>query len=84
MGVDFNRGISEIDEAQVLVKRQLLSVSERLFLLADYTKFGEKSLFKLCDISRIDYLITDNKVPINTIREINNRGIKAIVSEEKQ
>ncbi|WP_235162503.1 MULTISPECIES: DeoR/GlpR family DNA-binding transcription regulator [Sediminibacillus] len=82
LGVDFKRGVSEIHEDQALVKKQLISISEELFLLADYSKFGEKSLFRLCDITEADYLITDNKVPINTIRELNNLGVTGIVGEK--
>lgn len=82
LGVDHKRGISEIHEDQAMVKKQLLSISEKKFLLADYSKFGEKSLFRLCNLDTINYLITDNKVSINTIRELNNIGIKAIIGEK--
>ncbi|SDK01105.1 DeoR/GlpR family DNA-binding transcription regulator [Sediminibacillus albus] len=84
LGVDFKRGVSEIHEDQALVKKQLISISEKLFLLADHSKFGEKSLFRLCDVSQADYLITDNKVSINTIRELNNLGINGIVAEKSE
>ncbi|MFZ4452838.1 DeoR/GlpR family DNA-binding transcription regulator [Salibacterium aidingense] len=82
LGVDIDRGISEMHEDQALVKKQLLSISEKLFLLADYSKFGEKSLFRLCNLSILDYLITDNKVSMNSIREINKHGINIVVGEE--
>ncbi|MDC3424400.1 DeoR/GlpR family DNA-binding transcription regulator [Aquibacillus sp. 3ASR75-11] len=82
MGVDLKRGISEIHEAQALVKKQLLSISEKLFLLADNSKFGQKSLFRLCDVKEVDYLITDNKVSINQIRDFNNIGIKVLVGDK--
>lgn len=82
LGVDYNRGISEIHEDQAMVKKQLLSIAEKKFLLTDHSKFGEKSLFRLCDLSMIDYLITDNKVSINMIRELNSIGIKAIIGEK--
>lgn len=82
MGVDLNRGLSEIHEAQALVKNQLLNISDKLYLLADHSKFGEKSLIRLCDINVVDYLITDNRVPIGKIRELNNIGIKALVGDK--
>ncbi|WP_085522987.1 DeoR/GlpR family DNA-binding transcription regulator [Tuberibacillus sp. Marseille-P3662] len=81
-GVDFKRGISEIHEAQALVKKQLFSISERLFLLADNSKFGEKSLFRLCNLQDINYLITDNKVSINKVRELNDLGVKALIADK--
>ncbi|MFC7062201.1 DeoR/GlpR family DNA-binding transcription regulator [Halobacillus seohaensis] len=82
LGVDLTRGVSEIHEDQALVKKQILSISDQLFLLVDHSKFGEKSLFRLCDLSIIDYLITDNKVSINTINELNKKGTRTIVGEK--
>lgn len=82
MGVDIKRGVSEIHEAQALLKKQLIDISEQLFLLADYSKFGVKSLIGLCDLYDVDYLITDNKVSIEKIKELNNLGIKAHIGEE--
>ncbi len=81
MGVDLTRGISEIHEAQALVKKQLLGISESHYLLADHSKFGEKSLIRLCDLKDIQYLITDNKVSIEKLNELKKRGIKAVVGD---
>ncbi|MFD2706045.1 DeoR/GlpR family DNA-binding transcription regulator [Salibacterium lacus] len=82
LGVDIQRGVSEMHEDQALVKKQLISISENLYLLADSSKFGEKSLFRLCDVSILDYLITDNKVSMNSIREVNKSGVSIIVGDE--
>ncbi len=82
LGVDFKRGISEIHEDQASVKKQLLSISEKLILLVDHSKFGQKSLIRLCDLTAVDYLITDNRVSINTIKELNVQGIRAIIGEQ--
>lgn len=82
MGVDFVRGVSEIHEAQAEMKKQIFNISEALYLLVDHSKFGEKSLIRLCDLKNIHYLITDNKVSIDKIRELNKIGIKVFVAEE--
>ncbi|SFL48422.1 DeoR/GlpR family DNA-binding transcription regulator [Salibacterium qingdaonense] len=82
LGVDIQRGVSEMHEDQALVKKQLISISENLYLLADSSKFGEKSLFRLCDVSILDYLITDNKVSMNSIRDVNKSGVSIIVGDE--
>ncbi|WP_404331842.1 DeoR/GlpR family DNA-binding transcription regulator [Mesobacillus maritimus] len=82
MGVDFVRGVSEIHEAQALVKKQIFAISEKLYLLADHSKFGEKSLVRLCGLGDIDNLVTDKKVSIDKIRELNQLGIKVFVAEE--
>jgi DeoR family transcriptional regulator, fructose operon transcriptional repressor len=82
MGVDFGRGISEAHEAQALVKKQIIDISEKLYLLADNSKFGEKSLVRLCRLEDIDYLVTDKNVSIDKVRELNKLGVKVFVAEE--
>jgi DeoR family transcriptional regulator, fructose operon transcriptional repressor len=81
MGVDVNRGISEIHEQQALVKKQLFSISEEKYLLADHSKFGQKSLIKLCNLQDIDVLITDKKVPIERVGELKRKGVQMIIAD---
>lgn len=82
-GINLERGISEIHEEQALVKRVLISISDQLILIADHSKFGVKSLFRLCNITDIDCLITDNKVALEEIREINKMGIETYIANDK-
>lgn len=80
-GVDVRRGVSEMHEDQALVKKQLLNISEQRFLLSDWSKFGQKSLFRLCSLADVDYLITDNKVSMDKIRTYKNHGVEVLVGE---
>lgn len=81
-GVDFKRGVSEIHEQQASIKKQIISITDELFLLVDHSKFSEKSLISICDLKDVDYVITDNKVPIETINKLNNLGIKTYIGKE--
>lgn len=81
-GVDFKRGVSEIHEPQASMKKQIISISDELYLLVDHSKFNEKSLIGICDIQDVDYIITDNKVPIETINKLNNIGIQTFIGKE--
>ncbi|MDH2998298.1 DeoR family transcriptional regulator [Pasteurellaceae bacterium LFhippo2] len=51
--------IWESNEMNAVFKRKMLSVSKKVFLLADKSKFGRKDLIKLCDFSEVDTLFTD-------------------------
>lgn len=81
-GVDFKRGVSEIHEPQATMKKQIISISDMLYLLVDHSKFNEKSLISICDLEDVDYIITDNKVPIETINKLNNLGIKTYIGKD--
>ncbi|RFU65188.1 DeoR/GlpR family DNA-binding transcription regulator [Peribacillus glennii] len=82
MGFDVKRGISEVHEQQAQIKKKFLSISEQLYLLADHSKYGQKSLIKLVNLNKVDYLITDNKMAVNELSTIRNTGINTIVADQ--
>jgi DeoR family fructose operon transcriptional repressor len=81
IGFDVKRGVSEVNEQQGQIKKRLLSISGELFLLADHSKYGQKSLIKLTNLNKINYLITDNKMAVNDLRTIRNTGVNIIVAD---
>jgi len=48
--------------------------------MADSTKFGRRGLGKICTLDSIQYIVTDNKVPANTVATLEERGIKVIIA----
>ncbi|PLR66426.1 MULTISPECIES: DeoR/GlpR family DNA-binding transcription regulator [Bacillaceae] len=80
-GFDVERGISEVNEQQAQIKKKFLSISDKLYLLSDYSKYGQKSLVRLTNLNKIDYLITDDKMAVNDLRTIRNTGINTIVAD---
>ncbi len=58
-GVDPQRGMSEANEQQASLKREVTSVADALFLLTDHTKLGLRSSFFFSPLTEIDMLITD-------------------------
>jgi DeoR/GlpR family transcriptional regulator of sugar metabolism len=80
-GFDVKRGISEAHEMQAQIKKKFISISDQLYLLADYSKYGNKSLVRVEDLKNIHYLITDDKMSVNDIRRVRNLGIHTIVAD---
>lgn len=61
-GVNFEVGITSIDSPQMQVKKAILEVSNKIFLLVDSSKFGGGYVCAVCPLSRISCIITDNEV----------------------
>ncbi|MFC0272830.1 DeoR/GlpR family DNA-binding transcription regulator [Metabacillus herbersteinensis] len=80
-GFDVNRGISEVHEMQAQIKKKFIAISDKLFLLCDYSKYGIKSLVRIDDLPNIDYLITDHKMAVNDVRNIRNLGVNTILAD---
>lgn len=77
-GVD-TKNISESNVHQAAVKQKMIDNSDEVYLLADYSKIGEKSLTVLASLDRVDYLITDKKVNKQFIEEIQGKDIRPII-----
>lgn len=70
-GIHLEYGISESNALQALVKRKMIDMSDRVFLLADHTKLQVRDFTSVAQLDEIDVLITDKQVAdeeLNTIR----------------
>lgn len=55
--------IWESNELNAVIKRKMLAVSKQVFLFADHSKYDRKDLIKLCDLSQVDILFSDQVPP---------------------
>lgn len=53
----------ESNEMNAVIKRKMLAVSKQIFLFADSSKYDRKDLIKLCDLSEVDVLFSDQTPP---------------------
>ncbi len=58
-GVDLSRGLSEVTEEQARLKRRMMDVAGKTFLLVDHSKLGVKSVVFFASVTEADVLITD-------------------------
>jgi DeoR family transcriptional regulator, fructose operon transcriptional repressor len=68
--------IYEIDTKRMMIER-----APQIFMLADYTKFRKASQIFLCNISDVNYLITDNKVDMNLLNSLDQTNLKVVIAQ---
>jgi DeoR/GlpR family transcriptional regulator of sugar metabolism len=54
-------GLTEADEDNAVVKKQMMKSAKERILLVDSTKFSEEFFCKTCNIGDVDVIITDQK-----------------------
>lgn len=81
VGIDLNRGLSEIDDAQARVKRRFMDAAEEVVLLADHSKVGRKSTVSLAPMQEVTHVITDAGVRPELVREISALGPTIEIAE---
>ncbi|MFC7077704.1 HTH-type transcriptional regulator GlpR [Haloarcula halophila] len=64
--VDSTAGLSTPNEDEAAVKSQMVDQASRVVLVADCSKFGERSFVSFADLSAIDLLVTDRS-PTGTL-----------------
>ena len=74
-GVDTQRGLSVADDDHARIKRLMMQVAEKTYLLADHSKFGIKSAVFFADLKAIDAVITDADTPRHFITEMKDIGL---------
>ncbi|MDQ0338690.1 DeoR/GlpR family transcriptional regulator of sugar metabolism [Caldalkalibacillus uzonensis] len=75
-------GISESNELQALVKRKMIDIADRVYLLADYSKFGVQAFTLLCDLDKIEMIITDSKTDQALIQQFEDVSVQVTRAKE--
>ncbi|QTH45156.1 DeoR/GlpR transcriptional regulator [Cohnella sp. LGH] len=77
-GVHLERGISESNELQARIKERMIGMADEVILLADSSKFGVQAFTHVADLSEVDMIITDRRMPAETIEQLEGRGIAVV------
>ena len=80
-GVHIEKGLSDFNESQALVKKQMMENSDHTILMVDSSKFGTRAFSQIAPIGRVDSIITDSMLDVHTKRELEERKIKLTVVE---
>ncbi|MFY9282968.1 MAG: DeoR/GlpR family DNA-binding transcription regulator [Miniphocaeibacter sp.] len=78
--IDLKFGISTPNLYEAQIKKKMIQSSQKSILLCDSTKFGLKSMSRICSIEDIDLIITDNKLKNKYINGLKEMGIKYILT----
>lgn len=57
----------------------MMHTSQQTVLLVDSSKFGKKGFSKICDVSEIDRIITDENIPQMYLESLQDLGIEVTV-----
>ncbi|NQX71901.1 DeoR family transcriptional regulator [Paenibacillus ferrarius] len=77
-GVHIQRGISESNELQALIKSKMISIADETYLLADHSKFGMQSLTQVAGWSEIKHVITDGQTSREDVNRIRDIGVNVL------
>jgi DeoR family transcriptional regulator, fructose operon transcriptional repressor len=82
-GMHFDRGFSESTELQALIKKQMLSIADSVYLMVDNTKFGVQAFAHVGFLHEIDKVITDYKTNQQDVQFLLDQEIMVIQTGTK-
>ncbi len=73
-GIDLEIGVTMFETRLVETVQRMLSVSKRVILAADATKFGRATYNRVCGLDRISTIVTDRGIDPGTVQQLRDRG----------
>lgn len=80
-GVHLERGISESNELQGLVKKKMIDIADKVYVLADSSKFGVQSFTQVAALSQVNEIITDQHIDRHFVQRLQEIGVSVSIAE---
>jgi DeoR family transcriptional regulator, fructose operon transcriptional repressor len=78
-GVHLDKGLSDFNEMQALIKKQMIEISDETILMVDSSKFGTRAFSQIVPVSNIGSIITDSNINAQTKNELEEKKIKLTI-----
>ncbi len=79
-GLDLNFGLSTSNASEAHLNQAMIDVAEKVIVLADSTKMNKRGFGKICNVDKIDVLITDEGIDIETKTKLEEMGVDVVIA----
>ena len=80
-GIDLEKGITDGNDETGGVKQNMISAADKVYLAVDSSKFGKTALSKICGLSEVDVIVTDEKPDNAWMDAFQRMGIACLYKE---
>ena len=78
--INFNVGLTSIATPQMEVKKAIMKAAEKVYVLADSSKFGGGYLSVICPTNEVDKIITDDGVSKEDIQKAKELDVPLVIA----
>ncbi len=75
-GIDLNYGLTTSNMSEAYINQKMIEISDKVVVLTDSSKFGQRGFCKICDFNNIHHIITDSNAPAHMVELIREMGIE--------
>lgn len=76
--IDINRGITNASAFEVGIKKKIMEIAKKVFLIVDYTKFNKLSMYHVANITAVDTIITNKELDPEYAERIIELGVELL------
>jgi len=80
-GFDFDYGVTTTNLMGGHLAQMMIETVQKVIALVDSSKFGRRGFCKMCDVERIDMVITDDGVPPVAVERLRESGVDVRIVE---
>lgn len=77
-GISVEKGLSDFRLNQMDTFKAMMDISEKVVVAADSSKFNKASCMALCSLDEVDCIISDDKLPKEMIKKLEEMSIEVI------
>jgi DeoR family transcriptional regulator, aga operon transcriptional repressor len=81
--IDLRLGLSTFSDEEARKNAAMIRASQRVIVLADSSKFGTPSLHRICDIRRVNVVVTDTDIDPALAKDIETLGVEVHLVDPK-
>lgn len=79
-GIDPDHGLTTTNALEATLNQQMIRSAQRVIVLADSAKFGRRGFSRICGLSEIDIIITDNEASPSFVKNLEEAGIEVVIT----
>lgn len=79
-GFDIEYGLSTPNPEEAHLNKTMIKMSKQLIVVTDSSKFTRKSFAFICPVETVDIVITDQNIPLDIKKKLENMNIKVLVA----
>ena len=80
-GLDVEAGVTTAFVEEARITSCMMDVASQIILLVDSSKIGKSGYGKICDLNRIDVMITDSGIPDTVKERIEEFGVQVLIAD---
>ncbi|WP_286813733.1 MULTISPECIES: DeoR/GlpR family DNA-binding transcription regulator [Maribacter] len=82
-GIDVEHGFTTTSLEEAHLNKSMMAAAQKTIVLADSSKFGQKSFAKICEVYDVDEIITDSDLSDFIVKQFEERGVDITVVDVK-